>query len=147
MVGPGTGVAPFRAFVQHRVLTTNAPGRGRAVLYFGCRQRTQDYLYGSLLEGWAAKGVITLHTAFSREQGHKIYVQDRLKQHGDDVWELLEAGGHFYVCGDGLHMAGAVEKELLEIVEGRQGLGPDAAKAYVESLIEAGRFQKDVWIT
>ena len=129
MVGPGTGLAPFRAFVLQRTLqAAEGQAPGPAVLYFGCRRRDQDYLYGALLEQWGVEGVITLHTAFSREQvctlrcvctvcmnvlslfslsqGHKVYVQQRLRETAAEVWALLQEGAHFYVCGDAGSMAG-----------------------------------------
>ena len=113
----------------------------------------KDYLYGEQLEAWAAAGAITLHTAFSREGASKVYVQQRLHESGADVWRLLQAGAHFYVCGDAGSMAGAVEKALLEIIATRGGGGGSkggggaeaAAKAYLQELTEAGRYQRDVW--
>ncbi|BDA47196.1 Sulfite reductase [NADPH] flavoprotein alpha-component [Coccomyxa sp. Obi] len=147
MVGPGTGLAPFRAFMQERLLSRADGGAklGEAVLYFGCRRSDQDYLYGDLLKDWAAKGDLTLFTAFSRQQAHKVYVQDRLRESGDLVWGLLEAGAHFYVCGDAAHMAGAVEEALLTIIESSQGKGPDAARAYLAQLTAQQRYQRDIW--
>lgn len=147
MVGPGTGLAPFRSFILERMLQQEQQGAkpGPMVLYFGCRRRDQDYLYGNVLEGWAADGKVTLYTAFSREQAKKVYVQDRLAQSADQVWELLQQGGHFYVCGDASSMAGAVEEALLQLVEARQGQGREGAVAYLQELSEAGRYQRDVW--
>ncbi|EIE23365.1 hypothetical protein COCSUDRAFT_36399 [Coccomyxa subellipsoidea C-169] len=146
MVGPGTGLAPFRAFMQERLLgRAEGTELGDAVLYFGCRRSDQDYLYGDLLEQWAATGALTLFTAFSRQQAHKVYVQDRLRESGQIVWRLLEAGGHFYVCGDAAHMAGAVEEALLSIIEAEQGKGPEAARAYLADLTAQQRYQRDIW--
>ncbi|CAD7700288.1 unnamed protein product [Ostreobium quekettii] len=145
MVGPGTGIAPFRAFILQRLRAAHAEGQpqGRCVLYFGCRRRDQDFLYRDALEAWAAQGDITLHTAFSREQSHKVYVQQRLRETGESVWELLEAGAHFYVCGDANSMAGEVERALLDIVKAHSpGGGP---RAYLDRLAEEGRYQRDVW--
>lgn len=151
MVGPGTGVAPFRGFIQHRnIIAQQQDGgvpAGPAMLFFGSRHRDQDFLYGAQLEQWAEEGSITLYTAFSRETSQKVYVQHRLKEHGDKVWKLLEAGAFFYICGDGAHMAGDVEKALVNIVEEHQGEGPEAAKLYFRDLVEGGRFLKDVWIS
>lgn len=162
MVGPGTGLAPFRSFMMERLLTVSndddgedshnkekktKPSLGEAVLFFGCRRRDQDYLYGDVLEQWAAEKKLTLFTAFSREKGAtKVYVQNKLREAGDLVWELLDTkGGHFYVCGDAAHMAGDVEKALLEIIEEKQGGGRDGAKKYLEALSSSERYQRDVW--
>jgi sulfite reductase alpha subunit-like flavoprotein len=130
-------------------------GFGPTVLYFGCRRRDQDYLYGSDLERWAAAGAVELHTAFSREPGRpKVYVQQRLEESADRVWELLEAGAHFYVCGDANSMAGAVEHALLRIIAARlpgAGEGGDGgeagARAYLQRLSEEHRYERDVWFS
>ena len=144
MVGPGTGVAPFRAFLQQRI-QEKSPGKN--VLFFGCRRRTQDFLYGNELESMEEQGNLTLFTAFSRETEQKVYVQNRMHEQGDLVWQLLEEGGHFYICGDGEHMASAVEAQLVGIVEKKQGHGKEAAETFVKSLIDAKRLQKDVWVS
>lgn len=114
MVGPGTGLAPFRSFLKERTLSGKP--FGPAALFFGCRRRDQDYLYGDLLEAWHREGVVHLVNAFSREGKEKVYVQHRLAQEADRVWKMLEEGGHFYVCGDASSMAGSVEKALLDII-------------------------------
>jgi sulfite reductase (NADPH) flavoprotein alpha-component len=168
MVGPGTGLAPFRAFIVDRLLAAGADpiaigttgdgqpqpqqfnGMGPMVLFFGCRRRDQDYLYGGDLERWAAAGAVELHTAFSREPGQpKRYVQQRLAEAGARVWELLEAGAHFYICGDASAMAPAVEEELLRVIAARvagdDGDKQAAARAYFDKLVAAGRFERDVW--
>lgn len=150
MVGPGTGVAPFRAFLQHRNYTSTAKETNTAnrnVLFFGCRRRDQDYLYGEELELLATSNQITLFTAFSREQEKKVYVQDRLEENGHLVWSLLEQGGYFYICGDGKNMAGAVEATLHSIVEKFQGQGKAAAQDYISNLTTSHRFQRDVWVS
>lgn len=154
MVGPGTGIAPFRAFLKHRELSSETgKALGQAVLYFGCRRRDQDYLYGGLLEEYAAQGDITLFTAFSRELEKKVYVQDRLRESKGLVWDLVKNGAHFYVCGDGDRMAVDVEKELISLIaegllrEGEQRDVEKAAKKYVEEMQASGRYQKDVWST
>jgi sulfite reductase alpha subunit-like flavoprotein len=186
MVGPGTGLAPFRAFIAHRLLQAGAdpaevsaaaPAQqqqqqqqqeqqqqegqqqdgqrrrgpwpfGPMVLFFGCRRRDQDYLYGADLERWAGAGAIELHTAFSREPGRaKAYVQQRLEEAAGRVWELLEGGAHFYVCGDANAMAGAVEEALLRIAAARLpgGGGEAAARAWLDGLAAARRYERDVW--
>lgn len=157
MVGPGTGLAPFRSFILQRLLqhqqeqqNTQRPAAaaGPMHLFFGCRRRDQDFLYGQQLQQWHDSGVITLHTAFSRESSIKVYVQQRLKEASDAVWELLEVGGHFYVCGDAGSMAGAVEVALLDIIQHHQEQGTrDTARLYLEGLAAAGRYQRDVWFS
>ncbi len=119
------------------------------VLYFGCRRRDQDFLYGADLERWAAAGALELHTAFSREANQpKVYVQQRLEETADRVWELLEAGGHFYVCGDANSMAGAVEEALVGIIRARvEGGTEEAARAYLRRLSETHRYERDVWFS
>lgn len=117
-------------------------------LFFGCRRRDQDFLYGEQLQQWHDGGVITLHTAFSRETDRKVYVQQRLREAADTVWELLDAGGHFYVCGDAGCMAGAVEAVLLDIIQQHQLDGTaGSAQEYLDSLAAAGRYQRDVWFS
>jgi sulfite reductase (NADPH) flavoprotein alpha-component len=161
MVGPGTGVAPFRAFIQHRILLAKAvagkeEGNGEnntatilgpALLFFGCRRRDEDYLYGTELEKWASEGYIQLFTAFSRETEKKIYVQHRLLENGKVVWQILEAGAVFYVCGDGAHMAGDVESALKSIIEGQGQKSAAAAVDYFENMVKTGRYKKDVWVS
>jgi len=166
MVGPGTGVAPFRGFIQHRNLLAAAAAAaaaekdgngdenasasmlGPALLFFGCRRRDEDYLYARELENWAEKtGQVQLFTAFSRETDKKVYVQHRLLENGSLVWQLLEAGGVFYVCGEGAHMAGDVETALKSIIQQHQGQGSAAADQYFESLVKSGRYKKDVWVS
>ncbi|KAG2448381.1 hypothetical protein HYH02_006963 [Chlamydomonas schloesseri] len=150
MVGPGTGLAPFRSFILERLLEAEAQEEakkapGEMVLYFGCRRSDQDYLYGGVLEGWAAEGKIRLFTAFSRQQAQKVYVQNRLAESADLVWGLLEKGAHFYVCGDASSMAGSVEKALLKLIGERLEAGPAGAEAYLQKLSDTGRYQRDVW--
>ncbi|WIA38912.1 hypothetical protein OEZ86_005065 [Tetradesmus obliquus] len=157
MVGPGTGLAPFRAFIQQRLLQQQQQGEGAGSssssvgpmhLFFGCRRRDQDFLYGQQLQAWHEAGAITLHTAFSRESGQKVYVQQRLREAGQTVWQLLQAGGHFYVCGDAGSMAGAVEAALLDIIrEGQPERGAEGAAAYLQQLADAGRYERDVWFS
>jgi sulfite reductase (NADPH) flavoprotein alpha-component len=150
MVGPGTGLAPFRAFIAHRRALAAAAdaGCGRAVLFFGSRSPDQDFLYSDTLQAWAADGSITLHTAFSRQKGQKkVYVQDVLVRPdvAADVAQLLTGeGAHFYVCGDANHMAGDVDVALRAVLATVLG-DTQAADAFVESLSASGRYQRDVW--
>ncbi|KAK9832619.1 hypothetical protein WJX81_004423 [Elliptochloris bilobata] len=147
MIGPGTGLAPFRSFMVERMLGTAVAGAalGQAVLYFGCRRADQDFLYGDLLRGWASEGHLTLFTAFSRQQARKVYVQDRVRESGELVWRLLGAGAHVYVCGDAAGMAPAVEEALLDVIERAQGSRRPAAQEFLQRLAAAGRYQRDVW--
>jgi sulfite reductase (NADPH) flavoprotein alpha-component len=145
MVGPGTGVAPFRAFLQQRIQSNATCGEN--ILFFGSRRRDQDFLYGDELTQWHESGKLSLITAFSREQDEKVYVQHRLREHGELVWRTLEKGGHFYICGDGEYMSKAVESTLLSVIESHQGKGMEAAEEYVKSLVASKRLQKDVWIS
>ena len=167
MVGPGTGLAPFRAFILQRLLEReqkkqqNGNGSHAAappdsgaeadadnmVLFFGSRRRDQDYLYGDQLEAWARQGVLSLHTAFSREPGRpKVYVQQRLREQGARVWRLLaDRGAHFYVCGDASSMAPAVEEALLGVMREVGGLGEEEAAARLAAMAAEGRYQRDVW--
>ena len=143
MVGPGTGIAPFRAFLEER-RAVGAPGRNW--LFFGEQRRAHDYLYADEFEAWHSDGFLTrLDTAFSRDQAEKIYVQNRMLSHGGALWRWLEDGAHFYVCGDAKRMARDVDNALLEIAATHGGRSPADAKAYLTALARAGRYQRDVY--
>jgi len=147
MVGPGTGLAPFRAFVHERIATG---ATGRNTLYFGCRHRARDFTYRDELEGLASQGKLNLRTAFSRDQKEKVYVQHLLEQDGAQVVADLFAGGHMYICGDGSQMAVDVTRALENVL---QKFAPDTirsvndAQDFIRKLEAEGRFEKDVWIT
>ena len=143
MVGPGTGIAPFRAFMQVR----DAQGAdGKNWLFFGNPNFTQDFLYQVEWQGYVKSGLVDKITlAFSRDQKEKIYVQHRLIENGKDVFEWLEAGAHFYVCGDATHMAKDVEAALLSIIQQHGGKSEDDAKEYLVAMRKAKRYQKDVY--
>ena len=143
MVGPGTGIAPFRAFMQER----DAQGaEGKNWLFFGNPNFTQDFLYQVEWQGYVKSGLVDKITlAFSRDQKDKIYVQHRLTENGKEVWEWLEAGAHFYVCGDATHMAKDVEAALVSIIQEHGGKSEEDAKAYIVALRKAKRYQKDVY--
>jgi sulfite reductase (NADPH) flavoprotein alpha-component len=143
MVGPGTGIAPFRAFVQERA----ADGaKGRNWVVFGDQHRATDFLYEEEWTEHLAQGRIArLDTAFSRDQHQKVYVQDRLREHAADVWSWLQGGAHFYVCGDAKRMAKDVESALHEIIAGQGGLTPEQATDYVKHMKKNRRYQKDVY--
>ncbi|EFA80409.1 NADPH-cytochrome-P450 oxidoreductase [Heterostelium album PN500] len=142
MIGPGTGIAPFVAFIQER-LKQNATGEMQ--LYFGSRSSSLDFLYGPELKQYEADGAIKLYTAFSRETSKKVYVQDRLLENAKEVAELIEKGGHIYVCGDAKSMAPDVHNTLKTILT--QHLSIDAADAenYLHKLEKSKRYQKDTW--
>lgn len=143
MVGPGTGIAPFRAFLEER----RAIGAsGENWLLFGDQQRACDFLYEDELTSWASDGLLTrLDLAFSRDQPEKIYVQHRMEQGAAELWRWLEDGAHFYVCGDAKRMAKDVDAALHAIIEKAGGKTPDQAAEYVANLKSAKRYQRDVY--
>lgn len=143
MIGPGTGIAPFRAFLEERQATG---ARGRNWLFFGDQRRATDFLYGDVLESMCHDGVLTkLDLAFSRDQQEKIYVQHRMLEHARELFAWLEDGAHFYVCGDAKRMAKDVDTTLLEVI--RQGGEKTLAQAsdYISQLMAAKRYQRDVY--
>jgi cytochrome P450/NADPH-cytochrome P450 reductase len=147
MIGPGTGIAPFRGFLQDRA-AEQAKGKqlGKALLFFGCRHPDQDFLYKDELEAYAAQGVVTLYVAFSRlESCPKTYVQDEIRQHAEEVWELLQHDAMIYVCGDGGKMEPAVRQALIDIYQQHAGVSPQAAEQWLASLRENQRYLADVW--
>ncbi len=143
MVGPGTGVAPFRAYLQER----KAIGaKGRNWLFFGEQRSRCDYFYREEFESLEKEGVLTrLHTAFSRDQSFKVYVQHRLLENAKEVYAWLQEGAHFYVCGDEARMAKDVDVALHQIVEKEGGLSLEGATAYVEALRKEKRYKRDVY--
>lgn len=143
MIGPGTGIAPFRAFLQER----QAVGaRGRNWLFFGNPRRQTDFLFEDELTAWHQGGLLTrLDTAFSRDQEHKVYVQHRLFENAAELWAWLEDGAHLYVCGDAKRMARDVDRGLAYILAKEGGMEPAAAKAYLARLAGEGRYQRDVY--
>ena len=142
MVGPGTGVAPFRAYLEERQ-ALGAPGRNW--LFFGEQRRATDFLYEAQFTHWVQEGFLRLDTAFSRDQAEKVYVQHRLAEHGAGVWRWLEEGAEFFVCGDKERMAGDVHAELLRIVERHGGKTPEQAAEYVEEMKKTKRYKRDVY--
>jgi len=143
MVGPGTGIAPFRAFLQER----EALGAtGRNWLFFGHQRQEYDFFYRDELQELRRKGVLTrLSLAWSRDGSEKYYVQDRMREVGAELWRWLAEGAHFYVCGDAKRMAKDVEAALVEIVAAHGARGADEAVAFVQGLKRAGRYQADVY--
>jgi sulfite reductase (NADPH) flavoprotein alpha-component len=143
MVGPGTGIAPFRAFLEHRQ-TMGEPGDNW--LFFGEQRRALDFLYEEQLTAMHKDGTLTrLDTAFSRDQAKKIYVQDRMQEHAGELYEWLERGAYFYVCGDASRMAKDVELALLDLIaKGSNGTLEHAAE-YLAGMKKQKRYQRDVY--
>ena len=143
MVGPGTGVAPFRAFLQERE-ATGAPGKNW--LFFGHQRMETDFFYRNELEAMRERGALTrLSLAWSRDGVEKFYVQDRMREVGADLWRWLAEGAHFYVCGDAKRMAKDVEAALVDIVATYGARTPDEAVAFVSTLKKGARYQADVY--
>ena len=143
MVGPGTGIAPFRAFLQERAA---AGARGRSWLFFGDQHEATDFLFASELGAWLGDGTLSrLDTAWSRDQARKVYVQDRMREHAADLWRWLQDGAHFYVCGDAMRMAKDVDAALREVAAKQGGMTEAAAKDWTASLARQGRYLRDVY--
>jgi sulfite reductase (NADPH) flavoprotein alpha-component len=143
MVGPGTGIAPFRAFLEEREVSG---AKGANWLFFGNPHRDTDFIYEDELKGFAERGVLTrLDTAFSRDQAHKIYVQDRMLEAGAEMWKWLEEGACFYVCGDASRMAKDVDAALHTIAREHGGLSEAQAAEYIKGLRKEKRYCRDVY--
>ena len=143
MVGPGTGIAPFRAFLQHRAA---APSPGRNWLFFGDQRSATDFLFRDEIEAWRDAGVLArLSLAWSREGVAKDYVQHRMAAEAEELWAWLQAGAHFYVCGDALRMAKDVDAALREVAVTQGGMDAAGAKVWLAGLAKANRYQRDVY--
>jgi sulfite reductase (NADPH) flavoprotein alpha-component len=143
MVGPGTGVAPFRAFLEERQATG---ARGDNWLFFGDQHAASDFLYEDQLKAMMVNGLLTrLDTAFSRDQEQKIYVQDRMAQNALELYAWLERGAYFYVCGDATQMAKSVETALLDAIARGANATPDHAAEYLAEMKRQHRYQRDVY--
>lgn len=143
MIGPGTGVAPFRAFMQQR---DNEGAKGKNWLFFGNPHFTEDFLYQVEWQKYVRDGLLTrIDLAWSRDQQNKIYVQDKIRANGAEVWHWIEDGAHLYVCGDANRMAKDVEQALLDIIAEHGGLDADAADEFLSELRLARRYQRDVY--
>lgn len=143
MVGPGTGVAPFRAFVEHRAALGNP---GKNWLFFGDQRYTYDFLYQTEWQEHLKDGNLSrLDVAFSRDQPEKVYVQHRMLERAKDLYAWLQEGAHFYVCGDASRMAHDVHEALITVVEKQGGFSREVAEAYVEDLKKSKRYQRDVY--
>jgi sulfite reductase alpha subunit-like flavoprotein len=143
MIGPGTGVAPFVGFLHER------RARGHAApnwLFFGEQHEATDFYYRDELDALRADGTLArLDTAFSRDQRAKVYVQDRMQEHGHRLWTWLEGGAHFYVCGDASRMAKDVDQALRGIIATHGGLSEQATAAYVKRMTGEKRYVRDVY--
>jgi NADPH-ferrihemoprotein reductase len=147
MIGPGTGLAPFRGFIQERAWQKEQ-GKpvGETHLFFGCRNEKVDFIYREELEKYASDGVLTLHTAFSRDQEKKQYVTHRLREAAEVVWRLIGVeGGHLYVCGDAKMMAKDVHNIVQEIVREQGGKSAEDAEAFIKKMEQQKRYSADVW--
>jgi sulfite reductase (NADPH) flavoprotein alpha-component len=143
MVGPGTGIAPFRAFLEERRATA---AKGRNWLFFGDQRSATDFMYREELESMVGEGTLhRLDTAFSRDQAEKIYVQHRMQEHARELFAWLEEGAGFYVCGDAGRMAKDVEAMLLEVIQTAGGRTPEQAAEYLARLRAENRYQRDVY--
>jgi len=148
MVGPGTGVAPFRGFVQERAAQAKAGENvGRTVLFFGCRNQKEDFLYSDEWKQYATDlaDKFSLITAFSREGPKKVYVQHRLQEHAKEVNDLLLQKAYFYVCGDAANMAREVNTVLAKIISEQRGIPENKGEEVVKSMRSANQYQEDVW--
>jgi len=139
MVGPGTGIAPFRAFLEEREARGAA---GANWLFFGEQHAASDFYYREQLQAWQASGHLRLDTAFSRDQAEKIYVQQRMLEQGAQLWEWLQAGACFYVCGDAQRMAKDVDAALRQVIVEH---GAVDAEAYMQMLTQTKRYRRDVY--
>ncbi|MDR3721117.1 MAG: hypothetical protein P4L00_05925, partial [Candidatus Acidoferrales bacterium] len=143
MIGPGTGIAPFRAFLAERA----ARGvRARSWLLFGERNRASDFLYETELLSWLRDGTLSrLDTAFSRDQGAKVYVQDRMRENAEDLWRWLRDGAYFYVCGDATRMAKDVDAMLRRVAMTEGRMDETRARDWIVALARRGRYLRDVY--
>lgn len=143
MVGPGTGIAPFRAFLQERRALGH---QGRNWLFFGEQHAASDFYYQDELQGMQRDGLLNhLSLAFSRDQAQKVYVQDRIREQGDELWRWLQDGARLYICGDASHMAKDVDQALRQVAQTHGGLGVEGAVEYWRQLSEQKRYLRDVY--
>ncbi len=143
MVGPGTGIAPFRAFVQDRIA---AGATGRNWVFFGDQKSHTDFLYQEEWETYLAEGKIThLDLAWSRDQILKVYVQDKMREKAAELWSWIKGGGHFFVCGDAKRMAKDVDQALHDIIAEQGGMTIEQAQDYVKQMKKDKRYQRDVY--
>jgi len=143
MVGPGTGIAPFRSFIEERSVNGTT---GKTWLFFGDQHEATDFLYKDELEAYQQKGVVTkITTAFSRDTEKKVYVQHRMLENSKELFEWLEKGAYFYVCGDKQYMAKDVHEALITIIEQEGSMTREQAEAYLNDMAKQKRYQRDVY--
>ena len=143
MIGPGTGIAPFRSFIAER---DSSGATGRNWLFFGDQHFVTDFLYQTEVQNWLQTGVLSrLNLAFSRDQKYKIYVQHRLLEQSKELWNWIESGAYLYICGAKHPMSRDVEYALLQVIERLGGKSSREALAYLDTLKEEGRFLMDVY--
>jgi len=146
MIGPGTGLAPFRGFLQERAARKAAGNTlGPAMLFFGCRHLDQDFLYADELKAFAAQNITELHVAFSRGDGPKTYVQDLIAAQKQRVWQLIEAGAVIFVCGDGGKMEPDVKRRLMDIYREKTNADEASAQRWIDDMGAQNRYVLDVW--
>jgi sulfite reductase (NADPH) flavoprotein alpha-component len=143
MVGPGTGIAPFRAFMQER---EEMGAEGKSWLFFGDQHFRTDFLYQTEWQKWIEKGVLTrMDVAFSRDTDHKVYVQHRMFEQSNELFQWLEEGAAVFICGDEKNMAHDVHKTLIEIIEKEGGMSREKAQEYLACMQQQKRYQRDVY--
>jgi sulfite reductase (NADPH) flavoprotein alpha-component len=143
MVGPGTGIAPFRSFIQERAVNNV---EGRSWLFFGDQHASVDFLYHEELENYQQDGVLTkVDTAFSRDTEQKVYVQHKMLEHSKELFEWINNGAYFYVCGDKERMAKDVNEALINVFEKEGAMSREEAEAYLKDMQKQGRYQRDVY--
>jgi len=147
MVGPGTGLAPFRGFLQERAaLQARGEEVGSSLLFFGCRHAQQDFIYERELRAFEAQGLTRLQVAFSREhKERKVYVQDMIREHKEEVWQFIQQGATIYICGDASKMAPDVRRALAGIYREQQGVSSLEAEQWLSEMGAQGRYLVDVW--
>lgn len=143
MIGAGTGIAPYRSFLEEREALEDV---GKSWIFFGEQHFVTDFLYQTEWQKWLKEGVLTkMDVAFSRDQEEKVYVQHRLKQQGEQLYEWLQEGAHVYVCGDEKKMAKDVHEALVDVVEEQRGVNREEAETYIAELRQQKRYQRDVY--
>jgi sulfite reductase (NADPH) flavoprotein alpha-component len=143
MVGPGTGIAPFRSFIEERAVNK---ADGRSWLFFGDQHEAVDFLYQNELEKYQQDGVLTrVDTAFSRDSAQKVYVQHKMLENSNELFEWIENGAYFYVCGDKERMAKDVNEALINVIEKEGAMSREDAEAYLKDMQKQGRYQRDVY--
>ncbi len=147
MVGPGTGIAPFRGFLQQRDhLQKQGVKLGEALLFFGCRHPEHDYLYREEMTDFDERGIADIHAAFSRHEGEKTYVQDLIANQADQVWKMIENGARIYICGDGAKMEPDVRRAISRIYMDKSGSSEEAAETWIDAMMDEERYLLDVWV-